>query len=65
MARAPTPTSGARRLGQIDIHARAEADQAEALAGATLSPSRDEANDAPRDEPGDLDDAEAPVAPYR
>ena len=45
-------------IGQVDVDARAEADQAEAVAGAEMRALLDEADDAPRDQAGDLHDAE-------
>ena len=45
-------------IGQIDVDARAEADQAEAVARAEIRAFVDEADDAPRDQAGDLHDAE-------
>ena len=46
---------------QIDVEARAEADQADALAGGERVALLDEADDAPRHQTGDLDDADRPV----
>src|SRR5579862_2689833 len=45
---------------QIDIDARAETDEAEAIAGADRIPLRDEAHDAPRDKAGDLHHPDPP-----
>ena len=44
---------------QIDVEARAEADHADALAGADGGALAHEADDAARDQPGDLHDADA------
>src|SRR5262249_11308894 len=48
-------------LGQIDVEPRAEADQAKTLAGADRLPFPDEADDAARHQPCDLDHPDAPV----
>ena len=59
----PTATSGSHALGQIQIGAAAEADDAEALAGAHHAALVHVAQDAPRDQPGDLHHRH--VAPVR
>src|SRR5918997_156273 len=46
------------RERHIDVDARPEADQAEALAGAEFVPRPNEPDDAAGDEPGDLHDAD-------
>src|SRR3954470_14695726 len=47
------------RERQGDVDPRAEADEADALAGGDRVALADEADDAPRDEAGDLHDADA------
>src|SRR5262249_47466022 len=49
-------------LGQIDVNARAEADHADALAGAHARPLAHEADDPSGDKPGDLHHCDAGVA---
>ena len=50
------------RVGQVDVDARAEADEAECVRRRPIvAPSCDEADDAPRDQARDLHDAEAPA----
>ena len=58
MDRAPTPIVDARLVGQVDIDARAEADEAKAVAGVQMRAFLGEADDAAGDHAGDLDDAE-------
>ena len=58
----PSATSGADALRQVDIDARAEADHADALAGADAGALAHEADDAPRHQAGDLHHADARAA---
>ena len=60
----PTATRGAARLGQEDIDARAEADEAEALADRDVAAGLGPADDAARDEAGDLHDGDRAVRAF-
>ena len=50
----PSRTSGTQALGQIEVRAAAEADDAEAVAGGDAVALLDEAQDAAGDQAGDL-----------
>ena len=52
----------AAAVGEVDVEPRAEPDHADALAGADRGALAHERHDAPRDEAGDLDDADPGAA---
>ena len=60
MARESTPTTMCAPERQVDIHARAEADEADAFAGADQRALVREAHDPPGDEACDLHHAKPP-----